>query len=769
METDIKFDEQDHQKPWTIDDEAYKFAPKKEGNPWQKLLEPVLQKEKIRCEAWKDEVGNLLIFAGLFSAVVTAFIIESYKTLQPDPNLDIVTLLTQISTKLHNPGNDTVPVALPSQFFSPTHSAIRVNVFWFLSLILSLTTVLVGIVALQWIREYQAYPGQSARNSFAIHHMRAEGMDRWHVWDILAALPLMLQTAVVLFFAGVIDFLGALGSQAVTVSATTVVAMTLLFLVVTFTLPAIQVVYLRFCLVFSVPSAKPPSQCPFKSPQANIFRVGLDTCPRLFASVMRYPLRLMQYAVRPILHHRQYKRIAKLFGHPLAHSMDQSKLPIRFHLLSFRFWNKNWIDFDLIWLQVRDAYSRYSYMAPAIKNDGTEDFTSQIPPVFDVMSAVRDFDIFLEDTDRSFDVYHCYTDLSKLMTMSQINDYGYRAINIHILWGRNKHFRSFIPVTDFFTPDDDFIDCLKPDVAGWSGGQTDEYTPISNAIKILHELNMNRFLNFRTYPGLHTRQILHHEEVRLRIQHYLFGKKIIIGSDMHFPAFLQFGYLGGRKNRRTREPGDLHTQPENWNNFNLLGMTLAQEINEIARSDQQNVVPETVETFLQDLTYNLNETLSDEQPRLNVLYAMIYASLPLRSIGTALQERSDVKSNINDLYKKLLSIIQQYMNRPADTHYDPSLAVSVDTILERTGDPFDVLAFITQTSWRGLRNGVPAPSISVRRVRGPFKHKHDEITFQQTTMDTGFPAGQSHMSNPLNSTTPTPRDIEEAISSSTIP
>ena len=41
--------------------------PKIDGNPFTLLLEPRMEKEKVRCEAWKDKVQNLLIFVGLAS------------------------------------------------------------------------------------------------------------------------------------------------------------------------------------------------------------------------------------------------------------------------------------------------------------------------------------------------------------------------------------------------------------------------------------------------------------------------------------------------------------------------------------------------------------------------------------------------------------------------------------------------------------------------------------------------------------------------------
>lgn len=91
-----------------------------------------------------------LIQARLLSAVVTAFIVESYKKLQQDPNDDIVNLLSQIASRINGPLNAstaTLGPPAPSPFV-PAASAIRVNVFWFISLVLSLATVLIGIISL---------------------------------------------------------------------------------------------------------------------------------------------------------------------------------------------------------------------------------------------------------------------------------------------------------------------------------------------------------------------------------------------------------------------------------------------------------------------------------------------------------------------------------------------------------------------------------------------------------------------------------------------
>jgi hypothetical protein len=48
--------------------DPYKHAPPKpDGDPWAILLKPELEADKIRCDAWKEEVQNLLIFVRFVS------------------------------------------------------------------------------------------------------------------------------------------------------------------------------------------------------------------------------------------------------------------------------------------------------------------------------------------------------------------------------------------------------------------------------------------------------------------------------------------------------------------------------------------------------------------------------------------------------------------------------------------------------------------------------------------------------------------------------
>lgn len=93
--------------------------------------------------------------SGLFSAIVTAFLIESYKNLKPDFGYSTFLLLAHISQQLASAsnGSQTMPPA-PSLTFQPTPSALRVNTFWFLSLAFGLICALMATLVQQWARNY---------------------------------------------------------------------------------------------------------------------------------------------------------------------------------------------------------------------------------------------------------------------------------------------------------------------------------------------------------------------------------------------------------------------------------------------------------------------------------------------------------------------------------------------------------------------------------------------------------------------------------------
>ena len=150
--------------------------------------------------------------------------------------------------------------------FSPDASEVRVNIFWFLSLTLSLSAALISILAKQWLRAYQRdfRPFDLDKASFAMRQSRYDGLHAWKVPHIISAIPLLLQLSLALFFIGVIDLMWSL-NQAVAIAVAVSAGSALLFLLVTTLLPAIMWIYSAFRLDLDMDL---PSQCPYKSPLA---------------------------------------------------------------------------------------------------------------------------------------------------------------------------------------------------------------------------------------------------------------------------------------------------------------------------------------------------------------------------------------------------------------------------------------------------------------------------------------------------------------------
>ncbi|KAJ3794599.1 hypothetical protein GGU11DRAFT_747839 [Lentinula aff. detonsa] len=245
--------------------DPYKFSPKRRGDPWEESMRRVDLYDDEMCRGWKEDVDTLLVFAGLFSAAVTAFVIESYKWLQPNNfnTNSILQMLQQIALQ-SNVQLSTSNSSNSNNFSSA--SAVRINSVWFLSLIFSLSTVLLGILCKQWLREHRRdTPCSSSKEALELRQLRFESLEQWGIPALLASLPLILQLALVLFFYGILDLLWSL-NFVVAAICTAAAAISVSIPLLTTILPAYH--------LFKFPSFIDEDEvhiCPYKSPQAWLF------------------------------------------------------------------------------------------------------------------------------------------------------------------------------------------------------------------------------------------------------------------------------------------------------------------------------------------------------------------------------------------------------------------------------------------------------------------------------------------------------------------
>ena len=150
--------------------------------------------------------------AGLFSAILTAFLVQTYPMLQAD-GMDTTNqlLALSVSTQLRTAGtiisdslNQTLTTLADavSTSFSPSTATRWINILFFLSLVFSLAAALFSILAKQWIREYIKWNSPLAlpRENVLVRQIRIEAWEDWQV----STIPIFLELGMILFLSGVI-------------------------------------------------------------------------------------------------------------------------------------------------------------------------------------------------------------------------------------------------------------------------------------------------------------------------------------------------------------------------------------------------------------------------------------------------------------------------------------------------------------------------------------------------------------------------------------
>ncbi|KAJ7870805.1 hypothetical protein B0H14DRAFT_2302663, partial [Mycena olivaceomarginata] len=241
-----------HEKEYPPD--RYGEEAGKNARVWKVYRDKVNERDADLLDGWNKTLDILLLFvrhirrisftitedlAGLFSAVSTAFVIESYQNLQPDfteytANATLFTALT-----LAGSVNVTLPVLQLPQDFIPDSGARWINALWFTSLALALCVSLLAILAKQWLTEYDSRmlaPVASQRRWVWRHLVYNSGLDTWKLPAFISTLPLILHVSLFLFLAGLVVFLWGLDKVIANIILW-LTSLVLVFYVVTFMLP----------------------------------------------------------------------------------------------------------------------------------------------------------------------------------------------------------------------------------------------------------------------------------------------------------------------------------------------------------------------------------------------------------------------------------------------------------------------------------------------------------------------------------------------------
>ncbi|KAF5365211.1 hypothetical protein D9758_005445 [Tetrapyrgos nigripes] len=170
----------------TADDEAC-------AKLWSVYIGEAQRYDEELLKGWKQDMEGTLLFSALYSASLTAFLIESYQTLQDDPAQNTVNLLIQISQQLAAVSNGTIPPFQPI----PAFLSARANV-----------------LAAGYFRA-AVDPGLPTQNDDeTVTHSSSQSallpirrITDFGMHNLVDLIPILLHTSLFFFFAGLVSFL----------------------------------------------------------------------------------------------------------------------------------------------------------------------------------------------------------------------------------------------------------------------------------------------------------------------------------------------------------------------------------------------------------------------------------------------------------------------------------------------------------------------------------------------------------------------------------
>ncbi|KAG8694828.1 hypothetical protein FRC08_008234, partial [Ceratobasidium sp. 394] len=216
----------------------------REARVWRTYVRETDRRDKEMVEGRNNSLDVLLIFAALFSAVSTAFIVESLGDLKPDPAGSSAQTLLVVSQTLAAISNGQ-PVTLQdpgmsdSATFSPSRASVVVNVLWLMSLSLSIAVSLVAMLAKEWCYKFMSRRSGQIYEQARRRQQRWNGIEKWKMAEVLAYLPGVMHLALWLFATGMCVYLWDINVNVATPVIVVSVSATLVYACATI-LPAVD-------------------------------------------------------------------------------------------------------------------------------------------------------------------------------------------------------------------------------------------------------------------------------------------------------------------------------------------------------------------------------------------------------------------------------------------------------------------------------------------------------------------------------------------------
>ncbi|CAE6468461.1 unnamed protein product [Rhizoctonia solani] len=180
---------------------------------WNKSLDVILGKILIRLLKNSKRTKTIhaclfsTVFAALFSAISTAFLIETSKKLQEDPTdvsaQTLIVISQTLLTLVNNTSSESaVPTPMNNAPFSPSRMVVLVNTLWYMSLSVSVGASFLAMLAKDWCHTFMA----GRKGDLWIQARRRQRkwtmIEKWKMQELIMVLPSLIHLSLLLFAIG---------------------------------------------------------------------------------------------------------------------------------------------------------------------------------------------------------------------------------------------------------------------------------------------------------------------------------------------------------------------------------------------------------------------------------------------------------------------------------------------------------------------------------------------------------------------------------------
>ncbi|CAE6480581.1 unnamed protein product [Rhizoctonia solani] len=215
---------------------------------WKTYVKEADKFDTEQVEGWNRSLDVTLIFAALFTAICTAFVIESSKSLKEDPTETSARRLDQIASillvvaganDLSQLNSTEIMAPIASEPFSPRPVDLCVNILWFFSLILSAAVSLISMLAKEWCYLFMSGRIGDPWSQTKRRQQRWEGIEKWKMEKVIIFLPSLIHLSFLSFAVGICIYLWDM-SPGVAIPAAVVTVVSVLIYVASTILPLLE-------------------------------------------------------------------------------------------------------------------------------------------------------------------------------------------------------------------------------------------------------------------------------------------------------------------------------------------------------------------------------------------------------------------------------------------------------------------------------------------------------------------------------------------------